>query len=272
MTLSIMFALICICSMANAEAFDFYVIQPGQPGTQKEAQPVMDALAEYLGQKIGKGKEIKGVYFNDLDQALEAVKKAPPRWSIVSLSFYAGHSKSLHLTPLASTIPGGHKKDKWHLAVSKNASDNWRTLSGEVSGTMFTGAGAEACILFQKKQNALPFKLTGTLQPLRSLKNVVEGKAAGVVLDRQQFEAVKALPIMDSIKTIHQSEDLPTSPVVWFGNPDEYARQLISALMGMRGDPNASALLQLLQTEGFGPADAGLNRFAQGVIDEGCSP
>jgi hypothetical protein len=35
-------------SAMSAEVFDFAVIQPGQPGTSREAQPIMDALATYL--------------------------------------------------------------------------------------------------------------------------------------------------------------------------------------------------------------------------------
>ena len=55
----------------SGETLDFAVIQPGQPGTSREAQPVMDALATYIQKKIGSGITVKGRYFNKLDPALD---------------------------------------------------------------------------------------------------------------------------------------------------------------------------------------------------------
>jgi len=37
----------------SGETLDFAVIQPGQPGTSQEAQPVMDALSAYIQKKWG---------------------------------------------------------------------------------------------------------------------------------------------------------------------------------------------------------------------------
>ena len=94
---------------------------------------------------------------------------------------------------------------------------------------------------------------------------MIRGKAAGVVLDRMQDEALKALPLAKKIKIILTSGELPASPMVWFGRPDERMERLAAILKGMRSDPDADALLGLLQTDGFGPPDSDLPGFRLGV-------
>jgi hypothetical protein len=101
---------------------------------------------------------------------------------------------------------------------------------------------------------------------------VIKGRATGVVLDRPQYEAVKALPLAKEIKVIHTSRDLPTSPVVWFGTPDDKAKRLTSILLGMKADSDAENLLKLLQTDGFGPADRTLPQFTRGKNASVCFP
>ncbi len=245
----------------TGEDLDFAVIQPGQPGTSLEAQPVMDSLACYVEEKFGGGITVKGRFLNDLDQALDYMRNTPPKWGIVRLGFYAQFCRTFPMMALASTRPGGSGKDVWQLIVNLDAPEEWRSLRGNVLGNMLFETDAAACILFGCRSAQLPFKLKGTSRPLSSLRAMIKGKIAGVVLDRLQYEAVKALPLARKIKIILTSEDLPTSPVVWFGHPDGRTNRLVAILKGMRSDPDADALLGLLQTDGFGPPDSDLPGF-----------
>ena len=120
---------------------------------------------------------------------------------------------------------------------------------------------AAACLLFGLPPERLPFTLEGTFRPLRATRSVVKGKMAGVVLDRVQYETVKAMSLGGNIKVLHTSRELPTSPVVWFGPQSGTTKKLASLLLGMKEDPNAEKLLALLQTDGFGPADPDLAKF-----------
>ncbi len=245
----------------TGENLDFAVIQPGQPGTSLEAQPVMDSLACYVEEKFGGGITVKGRYLNDLDQALDYMRNTPPKWGIVRLGFYSQFCRTFPMMALASTRPGGSGKDVWQLIVNLDAPEEWRSLRGNVPGNMLFETDAAARILFGCRAAQLPFKLKGTSRPLSSLRAMIKGKIAGVVLDRLQYEAVKALPLARKIKIILTSEDLPTSPVVWFGHPDGGTKRLVAILKGMRSDPDADALLGLLQTDGFGPPDSDLPGF-----------
>jgi hypothetical protein len=109
--------------------------------------------------------------------------------------------------------------------------------------------------LFDSSLEHLPFVLQGTFNPLRAVRKVARGQLAGVVLDRLQFQTMQALPLMDQLKSIQCSADLPTAVVVWFGTPDPQALALAKVLRNMTADPEAANLLSLLQSDGFRPAD-----------------
>jgi hypothetical protein len=256
----------------SADVFDFAVIQPGQPGTSEEAQPVMDALAAYIRKKMRTEVTIKGTYFNKLDSALDFLHNRRPAWGIVRLGFYSEQADVFPMTSLASTRPGGCKKDMWRLVVSKEGPGDWKSLKGRILGNMLFERDAASCLLFGVPSDRLPFTLEGTFHPLRSLRSVSKGKAAGVVLDRSQHEAVRALPLVNEIRVIHTSRELPTSPVVWFGKPDKRAQDLTAILLKMKEDGDAQTLLKLLQTDGFGPPDPDLPQLIRGKGGAVCFP
>jgi len=259
-------------SAMPSEVLDFAVIQPGQPGTPQEARPVMEALAAYLQKKMGPGVTIKGCYFNELDPALGFLHNTPPVWGIVRLGFYSEHAIRFQMTALASTQPGGYNKDIWRLVVKKDAPEGWKSLRGKILGNMLFETDAAVCLLFGVPPAQLPFTLSGTFRPLRSLRRVIKGKATGVVLDSAQYKALKDLPLAKKIKVEHTSGELPASPVVWFGTPDDRTKRLAAILLAMKEDRDAETLLKLLQTEGFGPADKDLPKFRRNEKGNGCFP
>lgn len=256
----------------TGDVLDFAVIQPGQPGTSQEAQPVMDALAAYIRKKMGPEIPISGVYFNELDSALDFLHNRRPAWGIVRLGFYSERAAAFQMTAIAATRPGGYAKDIWRLVVSSEGSGDWKALQGKVLGNMLFEREAAACLLFDMPAGRLPFRLEGTFQPLRSLRSVVRGGAAAAVLDRTQYEAVQELPLAREIKLIHTSRELPVSPVVWFGNPGNRARDLTAILLSMKEDGDAQNLLKLLQTDGFAPADPELPQYRLGRKGAVCFP
>ena len=254
----------------SGKALDFAVIQPGQPGNPVQAQPVMDALALYIQKKLGNAVTIKGHYFNSLEEALQFMEKTPPAWGIVRLGFYSYEAQHFGMVPIASTLPEGSPNDQWRLVANKNGPDNWRNLKGQVLGNMLFEPTAAACLLFDEPVQKLPFQLKGTYRPLQSLRQVADGKAAGAVLDSVQYKAIKALELFEKLKVIHTSRELPSSPVVWLGKPDQWIDSLSKILLGMAEDPEAASLLRLLQTKGFGPPNKDLSSFKHGDADDTC--
>jgi len=255
-----------------AESLDFVIIQPGQPGTTREAQPVMDALAAYLQKKLGMKSNVTGNYFNVLAEALAFMQVNRPKWGIVSLGFYAQPTGKFQMTPIASTRPGGFSKEILRLAVSRDAPDNWRDLRGTVFGSMLFVPEVAAYELFGCPPGRLPFKVAGTFQPLKSLRAAGKGRQTGLILDRLQYQSMQSLPVVEAVKIIQTSKELPTSPVVWFGRPDAQSTSLSSILTGMREDPDAASLLKILQTDGFGPADPDLAQIRLDTSDASCRP
>jgi hypothetical protein len=270
--------ILCMCGIAESGELRFAVLQPGQPGSPEEAQPVMDALGAYLKKRLNVGA-IEGRYENRLQEALDHVRDSRPRWGIVSLPFYVRYGEAFHMVPLASTRPKSGDKDVWRLVVSRGAIADWKSLQGSVLGTMLFVPDSPACLMFGLASNKLPMHLEGTNQPLMVLRKLtkektVGAKASGVVLDRPQYEALKNLPLMDQLQEVHQSPELPTSPVVAFGPADEAVGRLVRVLMDMHKDKDGRAVLEALQTDGFGPPDNALEGLRVRSEDQNvrCAP
>ena len=259
-----------VSGYAEAGNLDFAVIQPGQPGTEGEARPVMDALANYIQQKMGSNETIKGHYFNQLAPALAFLKSSPPAWGIVQLGVYVQHATDFQMTPVAATKPGGFTKDIWRLMARKDGGSKWQSLNGKIRGNMLFEKKAAACLLFELLPGRLPFTLEGTFRPLRSLRSLVKGKITGVVLDRVQYETVKTMSMGKKIKVMHISRELPSSPVVWFGGVNNLTKKLAGVLQSMKEDANAAKLLTLLQTDGFGSSDPDLLQFRLSEKNDVC--
>ncbi len=257
--------LIGLSGISEARDLSFAVIQPGQPGSPQEAQPVMDAVAEYLQKRV-KTSSIKGQYENRLPEALDLMRASKPRWGIVSLPFFARYAETMQMKPVASTRPGGRISDVWRLMVPADAPHDWRSLRGTIVGTMLFEPNSAACLLFRVAPTQLPMHLEGTSQPLMAIRKMTKGKSgepttSGIVLDSSQYDALAPLPMARQLHMIHESPELPTSPVVSFGPVDKAVEELVHVLMDMKNDEEGRELLQVLQTDGFGPADEGLGRF-----------
>lgn len=253
-----------------ADNLDFAVIQPGQPGSPEEARPVMDALAAYIQKKTGVGIPVRGIYFNQIDPALDFLHHKRPLWGIVGLGFYSRHAATFGMVSIAATRPSGHARDAWRVVASKEGPDDWKGLRGAVLGNMLFEKDAAACLLFGMRVEELSFSLQGTFEPLRAVRNVVRGKAPAAVLDQVQYAAIQEMPLAKEIKVLYVREDLPTSPVVWFGRPDARTERLTKVLVGMKDDNDAQSLLKLLQTDGFGPPDEELRKYTLGESDGKC--
>ncbi len=243
-----------LSSAAFAGRFDFAIIQPGQPGTTAEAQPVMDELAKYLSTKLG--EKVRGVYYNDLNEALGSIEKSKPAWGITGLTFFKSYANKFSMIPVASTLPQGMQKDVWRLIVPISNPDSPLKVGGTVYGSMLY-APRSLELLFGTQGGE--FAVEGTHNALRMLRKVNKGKVAGVVLDAVQYSVIKDSDRYSGTKVVFTSAELPNSPVVWFGSTNDDTLRLQAVLLDMDKDPAAKELLKLLQTVGFSPADKDLH-------------
>ena len=256
MTLFMILSIAGVVSAAeSAGSVNFVIIEPGQPGTSTDAQPVMDALAKYVSTKLG--KSASGVYFNEMAPALKYLDENKPVWGICGLTFFKSYKDKYMMTPVASTLPQGFDKDTWRILVPSDGPNSVRDIKGTVFGSMLYTPEARK-ILFGKDAAQIQLAVENTSKPLRKLRLVDQGKAAGVCLNRVQYSVIKGTAGFSGVKVVYESGKLPNSPVVWFGKMTDDAFRLQAILLDMKSDPAAAGLLKILQTAGFGPADAEL--------------
>ena len=85
MLIVLIFLVTTISPAFCSESFDFVIIQPGQPGTSEDAQPVMDALATYLQSKLGTEVTIRGRYLIKPSRQLHILRKTAPSGALSGL-------------------------------------------------------------------------------------------------------------------------------------------------------------------------------------------
>ncbi len=244
-----------VSAAGSAGSVNFVIIEPGQPGTSTDAQPVMDSLAKYVSTKLG--KPASGVYFNELGPALKYLDGNQPVWGICGLPFFKSYQNTYMLVSIASTLPQGFDKDIWRILIPSDGPDSVRDIKGTIFGSMFYTPEARK-ILFGRDAAETQLVMENTSRPLSKLRSVNKGKAAGVCLNVVQYSVVNGMDGFSGVKVIYESGKLPTSPVVWFGKVTDDASRLQVILHDMKNDPAAAGLLKLLQTAGFGPVDAEL--------------
>jgi hypothetical protein len=230
----------------------FLLIQPGSPGTTEDAAPLIGRLADYLAAHLGQGAALAGTYLNAIDAVKPAIGKTHPRFAIVSLPYYLEQRAAYDWRPQLASRPGGQTEDHYRLLVSSaNPAANWKSLKGEVAGTLCHTPEGVARLLFERSASKLPFHCQPTDRLLRAARQVARGELNGLLVTDEQHASLKALPEGASLKELHATPPLPPPLVVTFGPPDQPLHGVIQALLGMKDDPAARELLTELRTDGF---------------------
>jgi len=234
----------------------FLIIQPGSPGSSDEAAPLMTRLADYLAARVPGRPIVKALYVNTPDAAERAVRTLNPRAAIVTLPYYLEQRVRHRLQAKLISRPGGRAEDHYHLLVSSaGAVADWRALHGEVAGTLCFTADAASRLLFGRPASLLPFHCQPTDRLLRASRQVVSGELAGLIVTDEQYGSLMALPEGKSLKELLTTGPLPPPLVVTFEPQDGASSGLTKALLEMKNDPTARALLAELRTDGFTPVD-----------------
>jgi hypothetical protein len=271
-------ALLVSVPLAAAETVSadrYVIVQPGYPGSTAEAESFVTDLAAAIA-KGGGPQGLKGAYYNETKEALEAIRAKKPFFGIVSLGFYLQHRQDLALAPILESLP----PDRFYLAAKKGAPVNLNGLAGQVvEGTAFsekefverllfgpgagggpvsTGAaekGADAPVPGKPVADVAAWKAQSTSGFSKGVRDVSKGKAAAVLLTERELRAMKETTAGKELDAFYRTEALPTAIVVSFGPPTENGRKAVEALKGIKDNPDGKELVKLMGIDGFGPVD-----------------
>ena len=188
------------------------IIQPGYPGTAKDAQGFLETLSDYVSEKAGI-PGLSGAYHNETAPALEAIARDRPGFGVVSLGFYLAERRRLGLVPRLAARP----KDRFIIVARGDDVKGAEALKGEpVAGgplhekefldrIVFPGAGVSAW-------DAKP-----TLHASRALRDLVARKKhRAVVLTGRDHDALISLYPGKTLEKVLESDYYPPALVVSF--------------------------------------------------------
>jgi hypothetical protein len=231
------------------------IVQPGYPGSTKDAEGFMATLTDYLAKKM-KLPGLAGEYHNDVAKALEAIHARPPIFGLVSLGFYLEHRRALGLEATLVATP----EDHFVIVARPHEVPSLAALRGQpVAGGPLAELRFLDRVVFGETCGIAAWDSRPTLQVsrvLRELANRKEDPAAkkkdpaakkplymAVVLTGRDYEAFKDLYSEDAIVPVEESESFPPSILVTF-HPRE-------------ADPAPVGTL-LVSGGGGGPADGAM--------------
>jgi len=232
---------------------------PGEAGSTKEGQPVLDAFFDYINSKMGTSK-LSGKYFNTTEDGLVFILKQKPNIGIVSYAAWEANKNKFPGTQIwlaTNPLPHGQKEEQY-IIVGKTPSPS-PLPSGERAkgeGPVFSSEPLSKEFI----QNQLGFnqtqKMTPTATPqiLLKLKSIAEGTlTAAAILTPNEGATLSKMtaPWTKSLTIIAKSKPVPTARVILFNNPSKEHDSLKKILLNMRNDPAAKEILEELRLTGF---------------------
>jgi len=231
---------------------------PGYPGSTKEAQGPMDALAASL-QASGAGP-IAATYYEDEAAGQARLAEADAAVALVTLPFFLAHEKALGLTARLQALPKGRAAlERWTLVAKKGVVKNAVALEGYAIHSLAGFAPDFVRHVAEGALGPLPasVKIVRSSAVLSALRKVAAGEPIAVLLDGEQAAAVSALPFAGEIETVASSAEVPTGIVATVrGRPSAARWKALAAALTRLGESTAgTAALEGIRMTGFVPLD-----------------
>lgn len=253
-------AFLTFTNFTYALTLDF--VYPEGEGDASAAAPYLADLFGYV--KAKSGLEVQGQYYNDEDEALEALKSGKTDFAVVSPGFFVKYKDELRLDPILKTIPSyadGPYEKYYVLAGENMVPSQYAAQRGAVALYASQSYAADFIETLVKESSELRnvvFNLQQTPQILKALKDVAERKdTAFLLLTGYEYSVLEALkasnPVFTNLKLVYESPEMPSSPLVRVGNAIQQAElsQLKNALIGMGKDSQGKAVLNRMRLSGF---------------------
>ena len=247
---------------------------PGFPGSTKEAQPTMDALAAAVAAaaKLPPGG-FTAVYQETEKGGLARLSQPDAALAMVSLPAFLKYEKELGLVPRLAVVQAGapDASETWSLVAGagklKGAADlaGWQLVSGASYAPRFVRGPALG------GWGALPANVT--LAPagavLSALRRAAAGEQVALLLDRAQAASIATLPFAKDLETVARSAPLPGALLCTVRGrlPDPQAAALVRAFAGLAARPEAAAALAGVRIARFVPLDEAALKRARAAYD-----
>lgn len=229
---------------------------PGYPGGADDAQPFLDAFAAAAAAAAGwPAGSLAATYDATEAGGLEKLAKPDAALAFVPFPFFVEHATALHLVPLVQAdVTGVGVQERWSLVANKDKVSGPASLSGY---TILSIAGYAPHFVrsFALAGWGLPdsVKLMQAEQVLSALRRTASGEPVAVLLDQTQTTGLASLPFAGGLRSVTQSQPLPTAilAVVGVRLPKARAEPLRAGLLNLAHSGPGADVLANLRLQGF---------------------
>jgi hypothetical protein len=233
---------------------------PGYPGSTEDAQPTMDQLAAYVAAQAGWAPaRVQAVYHRTEDTGVPRIQEADVALAMVPLPFFVRYEKDLNLRPLLMVEPEGTADEVWSLVARRGLIKSPADLSGwEITGQpCYAPRFVRGPVLADWGALPADVQLTFSDRVLSSLRRAAGEEKVAVLLDREQTEALTALPFAGDLEIVTSSRPLPAYVVCAMGNGIDQADldKMTTALRSMHQQEDGRLILEETRMKRFRPLD-----------------
>lgn len=246
----------------RAENLGFYIIHPDGEGDADAAKPFLAGLFDYLNELTQ--IKVDGLYLNDSDEAVEALKQNKIQLAIVSPEFFESFKDTYSMTQVLKTIPiySNGAYERYYILADKGT-NILSLMDQQISVNLFASKAYEESFLNDKiflgndEIKKIPWKLQETDDIINAISIIAEGKAnTFVLLTGYEFSVVSKLkksnPDFAKLKLVYTSRELPSSMIVTIGkNKSQNIDKIKEAMLGMATSLRGNIILKNLRLKGF---------------------
>ncbi len=251
------------------------VCAPGHPGTARQAEPTLRALAGALA-AVGawSGDTVRTAFCESAEEGVRQVRASTTAAALVSLPFYLAYSQELGLRAVAVPVTSVGARAPWVLVAGQG---RVRRPADLVGWTVSSRAGyapsvVEALVATAWGRLPAGVRVTFTPRSLSALRRSAAGDSVAVLLDGEEAAALKSLPFANRLEEVFRSDSLPLSVLAVvdrnrMGDAEaSWDRDLVEPLLRLHRSAGGAAVLKEMRIERFerlSPGDrAQLERWA----------
>ena len=237
------------------------ICAPGYPGSTKEAQPSMDALAAAAAKSTGwEPARLAAVYHEAEDAGVARLREKKPMLAMVPLPFYLAHASALKLTARAEAVEkDGKPAVVWTLVAKKGRVTSASQLAGFniVSLAAYAPAFIRNVALAKWGQLPADVTFTPTGQVLSALRKAANGDNVAVLLDPGQAASIPTLPFAAELEVVTTSPPVPGVLLCTVGITvlPTTVSPLVAGLLKLHQTPEGAAALDAVRLSKFVPLD-----------------
>ena len=238
-----------VAAAASPTPVTLVVCAPGYPGTTKEAQPSMDALAGAVSKAAGWTPARLAAEYHESEEAGVARLKAPgPTIAMVPLPFFLAHADELKLTARAQAVEkDGQPAVTWTLVAKKGRVTSAASLAGYnvVSLAAYAPTFIRNVALAQWGKLPADVTFTSTGQVLSALRKSANGENIAVLLDAAQAGSLATLPFAGELEVVATSPPVPGVVLCSVGTAvgTTATNQLVAGLLKLHKTPEGASAL-----------------------------